>query len=73
MLTCRNLWAIGVSAVCAVMIYLFFIFYFFKIKGIQISLFVLESIKMAPLTPSTLCLFGWIVLCNILLAFKGLL
>lgn len=50
----------------------FFIFlFFFKIKGIQISLFVLESIKMAPLTPSALCLVGWIVLCNILLAFKG--
>lgn len=26
---------------------------------------------MAPLTPSTLCLFGWTALCNVLLAFTG--
>lgn len=55
-------------------LFIFILFFiFFKIKGIQISLFVLESIKMAPLTPSALCLFGRIALCNILLAFKGLL
>lgn len=55
-------------------LFIFILFFIFlKMKGIQISWFVLESIKMAPLTPSTLCLFGRIALCNILLAFKGLL